>query len=172
MFDSKQDDYVEEILLDMYPSRRRFIGEYILFFILLSGSLLILFDVFAFPFEVSFIQADVLITSLLFSFGLIPLLYAEIRRHVEDYVISKNGVYEDVGYFDKRSTNLPFVKIERCEIEESLYDRILSIGNVRVDAGQDFFVIKGVAHPEKVRNIIRNQMSEAMTGGRPAALND
>lgn len=171
---SQNGGYEEEVLFEAYPSRRRFIPEYLVFFVFMALGLIFFFDLlpFSLPSNIGPIRPSILVPSLFIAFSLLPFLYVEVRRHVEHYIISKSGVYEEVGYFDKRSTNLPFAKIERCEIEETFLGRILSIGDVRVDAGRDFFVISGVSKPKKVRNAIRNEMSQLMESGNEAMWND
>lgn len=159
-------------VIDILPSRRRFFVDYILSMVSLGIGAGMLYLPLQIPLNVQFIDPKLFFATFFLVSALLLLTYSELRRYVEKYRITKREVSEDVGYFDKRSTSLPFIKIERCEVERSFLQRILRIGDVRVDAGTDHFIIKGVGNPEGVRGMIRERMSGAMDRGSLAAVED
>ncbi len=160
----------EEILMSFRPARRRFIKEYIAALIwLVIAVVLIVFDL-NFPFQEELINPELLGSAFFFSSAFVFFVYAETRRYVERYIITDTAVYEDIGIFANRTTNLPFMKLQRCGISRPFMEKIVGVGDVRVDAGQDFFIIKGIPNPGEVQDLIDSRMREVMGGGNVAAL--
>jgi len=87
---------------------------------------------------------------------LVPVLIlkAEIKRRQTKYEISKYRVFKIVGKIKKRETTIPFQKIERTEVTQSMMDRLVDIGTVRVDTGEDHFLLEGVPEPKEIDQII------------------
>ncbi len=160
----------EEILMSFKPARRRFVREYtaaLVWFII--AVVLLLFD-WNFPFQEELLNPELLGSAFFFSAALIFFVYAEARRYVEKYIITDTAIYEDIGVFANRSTNLPFMKLQRCGIHRPFLEKIVGVGDVRVDAGQDFFIIKGIPNAGEVHDLIDSRMREVMGGGNIAAV--
>lgn len=167
----QEEEQTGEILAEIRPSRKRFVQEYSVFSASLILSALLLFTPLKIPFEVKFVNLKLFASIFFLVTAFFFLAYAEIRRYIEYYELTETGAFEEIGYFDKRSINLPYAKLERCGVEEPLMRRIMGIGDVRVDAGRDYFIIQGVEEPKKVRDLIREGMRRAMRGN-PAVVNE
>lgn len=160
----------EEILLEIKPSRKRFIVEYSVALVMVVLSLVIYYRSVSIPIDVDYIHPEIFLPVFLLINSFILILYAEFRRKVEEYILTDYAVFEKIGIINKRMTNLPYIKLERCDLEEPFIERIVGIGDVRVDAGKDFFIIKGISRPEDIRDKIRSQMRRVMSGGNVAAV--
>ncbi|GEM_PF-1852251 len=160
----------EEVLMNMKPARRRFTKQYVAAFIWVLVSVFVLYSGWAIPLQGQLPRPDLLVSAFFFSASFIFFIYAEARRAVEHYIITDNAVYEDIGIFTDRHTNLPFMKLQRCGIHRPFMEKIMGIGDVRVDAGRDFFIIKGVANADEVERLIEKRMREVMSGGNVGAL--
>ncbi|MFB6216322.1 MAG: PH domain-containing protein [Candidatus Aenigmatarchaeota archaeon] len=162
----------EDERIRMKPSWRRFFVEHIFSLVSITAAITILYFRPSLPIRVPFVDLDIFVATFLIVTSILLVMYSELRRNVEEYTITGRGVFEEVGYFDKRSTSLPFIKVERCEVEQTFLQRILGIGSIRVDAGNDYFMINSVAKPKKIRDVIRDRMAETMDGGRISATSD
>ena len=168
----KLEESEEEILMDLKPSRRRFIKEYmgaLVWFII--GLVLLVLD-WSFPFQEEMLNPELMGSAFFFAAAFLFVAYAEARRYVEHYVITDTAVYEDIGVFTDRHTDLPYMKLQRCGIHRPFMEKIVGVGDVRVDAGQDFFLIKGVSEPEEIERVIEDRMREVMSGGNMAAVHE
>jgi len=166
-------DYIgdeEEILMEFKPARRRFLKEYTAGLIWLIIAVAFLTRDWAFPFESELIKPELLGASFFLSAAFIFFIYSEARRNVEKYKITDTAVYEEVGQFSQRVTDIPFMKLQRCGIHRPFIEKIVGIGDVRVDAGRDYFLLKGIANPEEVERLIEKKMREVMSGGNIGAL--
>ncbi|MFP4116839.1 MAG: PH domain-containing protein [Candidatus Aenigmatarchaeota archaeon] len=166
------EDTEEEVLMDLKPSRRRFIKEYVGAAVWAIIGFVILYGNWTFPLQETLRRPELLGAAFFFSAAFLFTSYAEARRYVEHYIITNTAVYEDIGVFTDRHTDLPFMKLERCGVHRPFIEKIMGIGDVRVDSGRDFFIIKGVTNPNDVERLIERRMREVMGGGSVAAVND
>ncbi|MFP4115599.1 MAG: PH domain-containing protein [Candidatus Aenigmatarchaeota archaeon] len=162
----------ERVLMELKPARRRFFKEYIVAIICTALGLFIYYFPVELPFEDLLEYPQLLVSAFFFSAAFLFFAYAEARRYAENYRITESAVYEEIGIFSDRSTDLPFMKLERCGVHRTFQEKIVGIGDVRVDAGKDYFLIKGVAHPNEVEDLIESRMREVMRGGNTAAVHD
>lgn len=160
----------EEVLYETRPSRKRFIIEYLVSIVLITISFL-LYYYRPLPLNIgsNYLYPNILLSVALIFTSFILISYSEFRRLIEKYILTDYAVFEKIGLINKRMTNLPYIKLERCDLEEPLVERMVGIGDVRVDAGKDFFIIKGVNNPSEVRDIIRSQMRRVMGGDNKTA---
>lgn len=158
-------DTGEEVLLRTKPSRFKYFWKY-------AGAVFLL--VLAALFWMDFINpiSDLAISlpsslnpvygySLEFwaitACGLIALLLiikAELNRFRIRYEISNYRVFKISGIFRKETISIPFQKLERCDVVQSSIGRLLNVGNVRVDTGEDHFLMEGVPKPKEIDDLI------------------
>lgn len=89
--------------------------------------------------------------------GVIALLLifkAELDRIRIRYEISNYRVFKISGIFRKETISIPFQKLERCDVVQSSIGRLLNIGDVRVDTGEDHFLMEGVPKPKEIDDLI------------------
>ena len=55
---------------------------------------------------------------------------------------------------------MPFNKLERTEMSQGVIDRILGIGSVVVDTGEDQMTIKSVRNPRDVEQTISSRLQK------------
>ncbi len=168
----KKEGSDEEILMELRPARRRFTKEYIGAILWAVIGLILFYVNWDFSLGNQMLKVDLLGSAFFLSSALIFFIYAEARRFVEQYIITDTAVYEKVGLFSNRTTDIPFMKLQRCGINKPFLEKIVGVGDVRVDAGHNFFIIKGIANAEEVNNLIENRMREVMSGGNVAAVHD
>ncbi len=147
----------EEILLETKPSRINFLGKYIGAIFLIVLSVILVTDYFGLKPQLPDIFGYNLlfwgiVFCLIIAFFLV--LKAELDRYRIRYKISRYRANKIVGILKKNKTSIPFQKIERTDVVQSAVDRLVSIGTVRVDTGEDHFFIEGVPNPKEIDKLI------------------
>ena len=158
----------EQTLLVTRPTRLLSLGYYVLmvFVWAIAGAFLLDFV----PFVPEGITIPVLGWSLetfaavvFFVFGLISLLYAELVRKSTRYIITDVKVIREEGILSKRTAMVPYSHLERVEVTQSLLQRILRIGTVVVDTGDDSISIDMVPKPSEIQRILSQRMGRRPT---------
>jgi uncharacterized membrane protein YdbT with pleckstrin-like domain len=158
----------EQTLLVTRPTRLLSLGYYVLMVFLwaIAGAFLLDFV----PFVPEAITIPVLGWSLetfaavvFFVFGLIALLYAELVRRSTRYIITDVKVIREEGILSKRTAMVPYSHLERVEVTQSLLQRILRIGTVVVDTGDDSISIDMVPKPSEIQRILSQRMGRRPT---------
>lgn len=96
--------------------------------------------------------------------ALLLVLKVETDRGKIRYEISKYRVFKTVGIIRKNQSTIPFQKIERTDINQSAIGRLVNIGTVRVDTGEDHFLLEGVRDPKKIDQIIFEEGIKKQSG--------
>ena len=158
----------EQTLLVTRPTRLLSLGYYVLMAFLWAIGAAFLLDLV--PFVPEAITIPVLGWSLetfaavvFFVFGLISLLYAELVRKSTRYIITDVKVIREEGILSKRTAMVPYSHLERVEVTQSLLQRILRIGTVVVDTGDDSISIDMVPKPSEIQRILSQRMGRRPT---------
>lgn len=157
----------EQTLLVTRPTRLLSLGYYVLMAFVWAIAGAFLLDLVPF---VRGITIPVLGWSLerfaavvFFVFGLISLLYAELVRKSTRYIITDVKVIREEGILSKRTAMVPYSHLERVEVTQSLLQRILRIGTVVVDTGDDSISIDMVPKPSEIQRILSQRMGRRPT---------
>lgn len=152
----------EQTLMAMKPTRYIALGYYLLFIVFLILAPLVYFRPWFFdaiprapvgPMDTSFILAVVLLVLALYC-----LVRAELRRATTSYVITDNKIVRKDGILNKNTQMIPYTQLERIDLNQTLGQRILHIGTVVVDTGDDTLKIGHIAHPEKVQQLLSDRL--------------
>lgn len=94
--------------------------------------------------------------------GLIVGIYTfprQLLRILTTKIEVEDGmVYGKVGIFNKSTQNSPISRIQSVRVDRSFWSRIFGYGDVKITTAGDGYVYKGIANPEKVRNVITSYM--------------
>lgn len=91
--------------------------------------------------------------------GLVLFLYAELRRLLRRYMIYERRAARREGILSKRIQYMPYNKVERVELNQSIIKRIFGIGDVVIDTGEDSMVFASVRRPSKVEHLIAERLA-------------
>lgn len=162
MIPVSDDHQGEQTLLTAKPTR------YIAFhyYLLLVISLILAPLVFFHPWYFNEIPATQLgpvtlrdvLTGLLLLLALYSLIRAELIRATTFYVITDNKIIRRDGILSKNTQMVPYTQLERVDLNQSLGQRILHIGTVIVDTGDDVLKIEQIPHPEKVQELLSQRL--------------
>jgi len=98
--------------------------------------------------------------------GLLSLLTAELGRAATHYIITDNKIIRQDGILNKRTMMVPYTQLEKVDLNQSLLQRVLRIGTLLVDTGDDHITIDMVPHPRKVQELLSQRMGRRAFGPR------
>ena len=165
----------EQTLLVTRPTRLIALRYYIGTFFFLIVSSVFLFSVLqrfvpAFPAPtIAGWTTNQIVGALFLLFALVFLLVAELKRKTTRYIITDNKIIREDGILNKNTEMIPYTQLERVDLHQSLGERILKIGTIVVDTGDDSLHIDKVRHPKQVQEILSNRLGRrGWTGQTPA----
>lgn len=98
--------------------------------------------------------------------GLFQRLLTKLHLNFTKYQITKDELIIQKGFFNRKTNSVELYLLKDPDTKESLYQRILNIGTIRVriDAKTDsegpirMMVMKNVRNCEKVRKLLRDNI--------------
>jgi len=162
----------EKTLLVTRPTRLIALRYYVgMFFSLILAAVFYFIDRIAPSFPNPSVLGQPLGTILagLFLFlALLALLTAELLRKTTRYIITDNKIIREDGILSKRTMMSPYTQLERVDLHQSLLQRILRIGTIVVDTGDDSLNIDMIPHPRQVQDLLSTRMGRrAYLGPEP-----
>jgi membrane protein YdbS with pleckstrin-like domain len=148
--------------MSLRPSRVLFLRYYVAAFLLLILSVVIGFGIFMMP-AIGPVVATLVtigVAGLFLFTALVLVLVAELSRLGTKYVVTDFRVIRKTGIIRRKENAMPFNKLERTEMSQGVLDRILGIGSVVVDTGEDQMTIKSVRNPRGVEQTISSRLQK------------
>ncbi len=143
------------------PSRLIFLHFYLLMIFLAGMSLSISWDLLnpGLP-TIGGYDLNVILglTAALLAF--FSFLAAELKRITRRYMVLEHRVARREGILSKRVQYMPYNKVERVEVRQSILKRIFGIGDLVIDTGEDSVVFQAVRNPVKVERAVAKQLRE------------
>lgn len=90
--------------------------------------------------------------------ALYAFLRAELKRATTRYIITDNKVIRQDGILSKNTQMMPYTQLERVDLNQSLGQRILHVGTIVVDTGDDTLDIEMIPHPAKVQEMLSERL--------------
>lgn len=150
----------EKTLLTTRPTRLISLRWYFLLFLSLALAVL-----FYFPLVASIPEYVVLgwstdtIAAIFFLFlAFVSFAVAELRRATIRYIITDNKIIREQGILSKDTQMVPYTQLERVDVRQSLVQRLLRIGTVVVDTGDDTLTIEMVPHPARIQELLSQRL--------------
>jgi len=143
----------EKVIYKVRPSRRAFYIYYLLALpFLVAGTavasgFLEVPDLWGFSLRTN-------LSMILFIVVLLIIVIAELKRLSLQYILTNDRVLKRAGIFDKRIFYMPYHKIEKIELHQLWYERLLGIGTVIVDTGEDIIELGGLGKPEIMEELV------------------
>ena len=101
-------------------------------------------------------------------FIVITLISTEIHRLGNSYEINDNSIIHKSGYFNITSRRLEFGAISDSDVQQSIWQRIFSYGNVEIHlfSKENKTVVRNINHPYKFVDFLQEKMNNNPRGGR------
>ncbi len=152
----------EVTLLSLRPSRVLVLRYYVGAVLLMILSFIIGFGIFRMP-AIGPIVATLVtigVVGLFLLTALILVLIAELMRLSTKYVVTDLRIIRKVGILRRSENAMPYNKLERVELSQGILDRILGIGSLVVDTGEDQMTIASVRNPRNVEQTVMGRLQK------------
>ncbi len=101
---------------------------------------------------------DHILTILFLVLAVYGFVRAELKRKTTRYVITDNKIIREDGILNKNTQMIPYTQLERVDLRQSFLQRVLKIGTVVVDTGDDTLHIEMVPHPAEVQELLSQRL--------------
>jgi uncharacterized membrane protein YdbT with pleckstrin-like domain len=95
-------------------------------------------------------------------------LTAELKRITRRYMVLEHRLARREGILSKRVQYMPYNKVERVELRQSILKRLFGIGDLVIDTGEDSIVFQAVRNPVKVERAVAKQLQKLRASPTPA----
>lgn len=158
MIPVKQDHDGEQTLLTAKPTRYIAFHYYVLMLVSLILAPLIFLHIWYFDLvpatQLGPVTLRDILAALLLLLALYSLLRAELKRATTFYIITDNKIIRRDGILSRNTQMMPYTMLNRVDLTQSFGQRLLHIGSVLVDTGDDRMSIDHVAHPERIQQLL------------------
>lgn len=153
----------EQTLMTMRPTRLISLRYYALTFLslILAPTLWFVNPVAVFAnvnVSVAGWSIDHMLTILFLILALYGFLRGELKRATTRYMITDNKIIREDGILNKNTVMIPYTQLERVDLRQSFVQRILRIGTVVVDTGDDTLDIEMIPRPTKVQELLSERL--------------
>jgi len=160
----------ETTLLNLRPSRLIFFGSYVGWIFLWILAVLTYANVGGlFRDEWRVPGIDVRVQTVLAWFlgflGLLLVLAAELKRITIRYTITDSRVIRTEGIVRRKTNQMPLNKIERVELDQGLVQRILKLGDLVIDTGEDTITLGSIRHVGLVQDELSKHVAATARRG-------
>ncbi|TLZ58329.1 MAG: PH domain-containing protein [Methanobacteriota archaeon] len=160
----------EHTLLTLRPSRVLVLRYYVgmVFLLVLTGLLWIFNSVVPSLGPISARTLTLAATALLLFLFIVMWALAEYKRASTRYEITDFRIVRKDGILRRNETIVPYRQLERVVLHQGILDRLLGIGTLVIDTGDDTVRISSVRDPQKVEQAIMSRMQtlQTMPGNR------
>ncbi len=103
-------------------------------------------------------HTDTILAIVFLFFAFIAFVIAELKRRTTRYVITDNKIIREDGILSKNTEMIPYTQLNRVDLRQSLGQRILGIGTIVVDTGDDTLEIEMIKHPKKMQELLSERL--------------
>ena len=111
-------------------------------------------------------QLSSIVAAFFLFLALVTFLTAELKRKTTRYIITDNKIIREDGILSKRKEMVPYTQLERVDLHQTLGQRILRIGTIVVDTGDDSMNIDMVPRPAQVQELLSNRLGRRGWSGQ------
>jgi uncharacterized membrane protein YdbT with pleckstrin-like domain len=112
------------------------------------------------------IEVSTVLAGIFLFLALIAFLAAELKRKAIRYIITDNKIIREDGILNKNTEMIPYTQLERVDLHQTFGQRILKIGSIIVDTGDDKLSIDMVRHPAQVQELLSNRLGRRAWAGQ------
>lgn len=150
----------DKLLYKTAPSRLISAHLYLLASLLAALSGLMTFDILSFELPVVLgLDLNLYLPLFLATLALLVLIYGELKRITRRYMVFERRVARREGILSKRIQFMPYNKVERVELRQSIIKRLFGIGDIIIDTGEDSIVFGSIRRPGTVEGLISERLA-------------
>ena len=155
----------ERTLLSLRPSRLLVLRYYVGMVLLLVLTLLLWVFNYLIPPVGPITTRTLSLGATGFFLFLVFLLWmiAEFKRASTRYEVTDFRIVRKDGILRRNETAVPYRQLERVVLHQGILDRVLGIGTLVIDTGDDTVQISSIRDPKKVEQAIMSRMQPLQT---------
>lgn len=108
--------------------------------------------------SVAGLSFDVVIAIFFLIVALVSFIAAELKRITTQYLVTDNKIVRRDGILGKRTQMVPYTQFKSVNVNQSFLQRVLHIGTVKIDTGEDALSIDTVHDPNKVQELLSQRI--------------
>ncbi|MBI1848741.1 MAG: PH domain-containing protein [Planctomycetes bacterium] len=100
-------------------------------------------------------------------FALILLVRFLVERWTVRYRLTTERLFEEKGLLRREVTELELIRVDDVSFAQNVIERLFNVGSVSIsstDSDEPRLVLRGIAGPEMVKEMIRSQMKRLRQG--------
>lgn len=101
---------------------------------------------------------DTIVSIFFLLIALYGFIRAELKRYTTSYVITDNKIVRTDGILNKNTQMIPYTQLNRVDLSQNLFQRILKIGTLVIDTGDDTLKIEMISHPRDVQDLLSQRI--------------
>jgi len=98
--------------------------------------------------------------------ALVAFIVAELKRKTTRYVITDNKIIREDGILNKNTVMIPYTQLERVDMKQTFGQRILRIGTIVVDTGDDTMNLDMISRPAQVQELLSSRLGRRGWSGQ------
>ena len=98
--------------------------------------------------------------------ALVAFIIAELKRKTTRYVITDNKIIREDGILNKNTEMIPYTQLERVDMKQTFGQRILRIGTIVVDTGDDTMNLDMIPRPAQVQELLSSRLGRRGWSGQ------
>jgi len=108
--------------------------------------------------SVAGLSLDVVFAIFFLVVALFSFIAAELKRISTQYLVTDNKIVRKDGILSKRTQMVPYTQFKSVNVNQSFLQRVLHIGTVKIDTGEDTINIDTVHDPNKVQELLSQRL--------------
>src|SRR5216117_928887 len=113
------------------------------------------------------IELSTILAGFFVFLALLAFLAAELKRKTTRYIITDNKIIREDGILNKNTQMIPYTQLERVDLHQTFGQRILRIGTIVVDTGDDTMNLDMISRPAQVQELLSSRLGRRGWSGPP-----
>src|SRR5213592_2322569 len=113
------------------------------------------------------VELSTILAGFFLFLALLAFFAAELKRKTTRYIITDNKIIREDGILNKNTQMIPYTQLERVDLHQTFGQRILKIGTIVVDTGDDTLNMDMVPHPAHIQELLSSRIGRRGWSGPP-----
>ena len=110
---------------------------------------------------------DVVVAIFFLFIAFLAFIGAELIRYTTLYLITDNKIVRTDGILSKNTQMVPYTQFKAVDLHQSLFQRVLHIGTLKIDTGEDTIRIETISHPNTLQELLSERLGRLSYSQQP-----
>jgi membrane protein YdbS with pleckstrin-like domain len=117
--------------------------------------------------SISGLSIDLVAGIIFLVIALLSFIAAEMKRIMTLYTITDNKIIRRDGILRGNTQMIPYTQLNRIDLDQSFAQRMMKIGTLVIDTGDDTLKIQMISHPEMVQEMLSHRIGRLSYAQQP-----